>query len=165
VFELYNDWTGITELSIENNYVSNISGNFYLPELPLVTQSTQNLVGNITFYAGYNFCINFDIVNNLIDLSANDSCGTPLSCSNHFINPSNPGIDCANIISYINGVPPDSKGNFSIAPGPNINLVLGTTLSNFHDSINTGVPANSHSLFIGLNVLPADLCENLPPTP
>jgi hypothetical protein len=166
VFEFYNDWIGVNELAITPSYES--GGLYsYSALLPLVSQSTINLTGAITFFEGYNFDISFDTINNLINFQAGDSFGIPLTCEDNFINPAL--CDCPDIISFINGVPPDSNGNFNIAPGLNINLIFGTAISNvttglpenFYDGINGTEPANTHSLFIGLTLQSSDLCHTL----
>jgi len=162
VHEFSNDWQGVTSLSVETNYISD-GLFFYSPQLPLSTQVSPNLVGNIEFYEGYNFGIDFDTTNNKIDLSIGNSYGIPLSCSDQFIDPEL--TDCSEIVSFINGVPPDSTGTYNISGGVNINLILGSTLSPFYDSINVGEPANTHSLFIGLSLLPSDLCAPLAALP
>jgi hypothetical protein len=159
IFEYYNDWLGVTQLTISPDYESGGIDYEYEAITPLQSQSSPNLTGNIVFYEGFNIDINFDTINNLILLTVGNSYGIPLSCSNQFINPED--TDCDEIISYINGVPPASDGTFNIAPGTNINLVLGTSIVDFYDSYNLSEPANSHSLFIGFTFLEEDLCQTI----
>ena len=166
VYEFYNDWEGVNEITVPSNYQSD-GAYTYSPLLPLVPTPPINLTGNIELYEGYNFGINLDTINNNIDLQVSNSNGIPVSCNDFFIAPEL--SDCDSIISFINGVPPDSLGNFNIAPGQNINLQLGTVITNsttglpenFYDDINMSEPANAHSLFIGLTLQQSDLCVPL----
>lgn len=163
IHEYCNDWLGVTSLSVTPDYVSGGLEIFYAPELPLTTQSSPTMTGEIQLFEGYNFGIDFDLIGNNINLQAGDDYGIPLSCNDQFINPSL--TDCESIVSYINGVPPDDNGNFTIAAGTNINLVPGSGYGTFYDGINMVEPANNHTLFIGLSLLPSDLCSALAALP
>lgn len=163
IHEDTNSWLGVTAISATPDYYSGGTLSF-APQLPLTSQISQNLTGNVNFFEGYNFGINFDTTNNLINFQVGNSYGIPLSCNDQFIDPTT--TDCKDIISFINGVPPDNLGNFTIAPGVNINLVPGTVLtSSKYDGINPDEPSNLHSLYLGLNLLPSDLCNSLAALP
>lgn len=160
VYEYYNDWDGVTSLTFAPNYETATE---YFPTLPLVTASSTGLTGDLTFFAGYNFGLSFDLINNNINLEVGPSYGLPMSCTDYFIDPSL--TDCSEIISYINGVPPDDTGLMTIAPGNNIIIIPGTSVADFNDGINTGELGNTHSIFIGMSLYTSELCpaQNLLP--
>ena len=107
---------------------------------------------------------NVDARPSTIDMLVGAGYGIPLQCSDQFIDPSL--TDCADIISYINGVGPDGDGNLTLTAGLNINLVNGQDVGNFVDAIDTAasndVLANPHTIFIALNFDIQDLCTPVP---
>ena len=78
-------------------------------------------------------------------------------------------LDCTDIVSYINGVPPDSSGSFRLTAGSNINITKGAAIaSDFYDpmtSVTHSETSNAHTLFVGLNFQATDICApvNLKP--
>jgi hypothetical protein len=100
------------------------------PRLPIENTSTQHsLSGDVKLLAGYNFRVGIN--NNLIDLQINFGYGLIMSCDTSFI-PSR-YLDCSELVSYINGIPPDMDGNFRLNPGTNIAITSGAALSAFDD--------------------------------
>jgi hypothetical protein len=168
VYELSNLWNGVQQLTFNPEYTSDLSDDpYYKPTLPLVSQSSTVLTGEITFISGYNFDVNFN--DNVINLTVASDRGLILTCSDEFIPTANK--DCNKIVSFINGVPPNSDGILSIRGGTDIVVTDGNSLSNFKDAIDTtaglSVYANTHTIFIGMNFDQIDLCAPvlvIPPT-
>jgi hypothetical protein len=132
----------------------------YEPALPLTSVSEPTaLTGNVKLLEGYNFKV--DLSSGAIALEASRHRGLRMSCATSFI--PEQYLDCGELISYINGVPPDSSGTFKLNPGANIDIVAGQTLANFNDAL-TEV-ANSHTLFVGLTFQSTDLCAPVNITP
>lgn len=123
------------------------------PALPLENSATTtSLNGDVKLLAGYNFRV--EIARNLIDLTINSGYGLVANCSTSFI----PEIylDCSELVSYINGIPPDESGFFRLNAGSNIVITPGTALASFEDTFTE--KSNKHSLFIGLTFKATDLC-------
>jgi hypothetical protein len=88
--------------------------------------------------------------------------GLKMDCSTFFLEET--FRDCSDIVSYINGVPPDEEGNFRLLQGADINIVPGTTLNaDFEDTFQQ--KANEHSLFVGLSFQQTDVCAPVNLTP
>ena len=85
-----------------------------------------------------------------------------MNCGTSFLPPE--CLDCDQLVSYINGVPPDSAGNFRLLQGSNILITPGTTISTEIDDQFTE-RANDHSLFVGLTFQSTDLCAPVTTTP
>jgi hypothetical protein len=131
----------------------------YEPSLPLADTSTQTIVqGDIKFLEGYNFRV--AIAEEKIDLEIGFGYGLRMNCSTSFI--PEEYLNCGDIVSYINGVPPDDSGNFRLTAGSNINITKGTTIStDFYDpvsSLSHSEKSNEHTLFVGLNFQSTDIC-------
>jgi hypothetical protein len=132
----------------------------YEPALPLVPVAEPTaLTGDVKFLEGYNFKVDMSL--GTIDLEASRNRGLRMSCATSFI--PEEYLDCGELVSYINGVPPDASGTFKLNPGSNIDIVGGQTLSNFNDSLTES--ANSHTLFVGLTFQATDLCAPVNITP
>jgi hypothetical protein len=155
----FNDaWLGVNSLRTQPE--KNSLPGSYAPALPLEdTSSSTRVTGDIQFMEGYNFKVN--IVNNLIDLEISTSYGLKMDCSTSFI--PERFLDCHELVSYINGVPPDKNGNFTIKAGSNIDILSGNTLEPFLDPY--AEQSNSHTLFVGLSLQPTALCAPLNITP
>lgn len=131
----------------------------YEPSLPLENTPAQTILqGDIKFLEGYNFRV--DINNGLIDLEIGTSHGLRMNCATSFI--PEEYLDCGEIVSYINGIPPDASGNFRLTAGNNINITKGSTIStDFYDSMSSVTQtetSNQHTLFVGLNFQSTDIC-------
>lgn len=155
-----NEWLGVNSISATPSKQTEDILNSFAPLLPLVSVvSPAKLEGDVTFLGGYNFRV--AIADNLLDLEISDSYGLRMSCSTSFI--SSEYLDCGDLVSYINGIPPDSSGNFRLNAGSNINIISGNTIDVAVDpDINL---ARQHSLFVGLSFQATDLCApiNLAP--
>lgn len=162
----FNDaWLGVASIATNPEKVgdtANINSiHWPHPKLPLTdTPSAARLTGDIQFLEGYNFRVN--ISNALIDLEVGKSFGLTMNCGTSFLPPE--CLDCEQLVSYINGVPPDSAGNFRLLQGSNILITPGTTISTEIDDQFTE-RANDHSLFVGLTFQSTDLCAPVTTTP
>lgn len=161
-YEFRNAWLGVKQITVAPEKITNLT-NYINPNLTesIGLQSVLTntiLTGNVKFLEGYNFRV--IIRNNLIDLEISKGSGLKTNCTTHFI--SDEYIDCDDIISYINGVPPDENGNFKIAQGDNIVLTSGKTLANFNDSY--AESANQHTLFVSMVFSADNLCSPISPT-
>lgn len=168
VFKFDLAWLGVSSIGTNKNYESN--QNSYVPVTPLVLNSVgnYNLIDDVEFYPGYNYKINFD--NGKINMAAGFKFGLAMDCTTEFIQ--GDLKDCDKIISYINGIPPDSNGRFRFTSGENIYIFSGTSvdedLPDTNPKIeelyyNNGKPQitriNPNSLFVGLTFLESDLCS------
>jgi hypothetical protein len=168
VFPFGGAWLGVTSLNANPKYTS--ISNSIEPLLPLeVDTISSGTTGDVELSPGYNFRINFN--NNLINLAVGFGYGLQMSCNTHFIDPTL--LDCPDIVSYINGVPPDSTGLFRFTAGSNIYLFDGntvaspiydknvtpelTTYTDLSGTVYDGLNANT--LFVGLTFLETDLCS------
>jgi hypothetical protein len=162
----FNDaWLGVRSLQVspekisKSVYVVGIADS-YEPQLPLVNVlAPQVLVGDVKFLGGYNFRV--DVSSGAIDLEINANRGLKMNCSTSFIHEDY--LDCHELVSYINGVPPDENGAFKINPGTNVDIVSGNILTAFNDPLTE--TANSHTLFVGLTFQATDLCAPVIITP
>lgn len=159
-YQFNNAWLGVSSIACAPN--KQTETNLKTPTMPLVPITSPALTGDISFIAGYNFRVNIN--NGAIDLEIGAGYGLKMDCTTFFL----PEIfrDCSNIVSYINGVPPDEQGNFRLIQGADINIVSGGTLaSDFEDNFQQ--KANQHSLFVGLAFQQNDLClpVNITPSP
>jgi hypothetical protein len=156
-------WLGVSSLTVTPEK-STESGT-YAPKLPLESTQTQTeLSGDITLLAGYNFRV--AIENTLIDLQIGTDYGLRASCSTSFI--PEEYLDCSQLVSYINGVPPDSKGDFKLNAGSNISIYTGSTLPDFYDPLSEEEQvetSNAHTLFVGLSFQSSDICAPVNITP
>ena len=155
----FNDaWLGVNSLRTNPEKNSKDPANTPLydrfqPALPIETSdTTHSLSGDVKLLAGYNFRV--DIAENLIDLEISSRYGLVMDCTTSFI--PERYLDCSELVSYINGIPPDAKGSFRLAPGSNIIITPGAVLPAFDDEYTE--EANTHSLFIGLTFKATDLC-------
>jgi hypothetical protein len=164
-------WLGVNGISVSPEKVSldpllaDVARS-YEPSLPLADVGNPTvLTGDITLFAGYNFRVN--ISENLIDLEVGYGYGLLMNCATSFI--PEEYLDCGDIVSYINGIPPDSSGNFRLLAGSNINIIKGATIpEDFYDNLEAvshNETANKHSLFVGLNFQSTDLCAPIPTKP
>lgn len=158
-YQFNNAWLGVSSIQCTNEKATNEEG--YAPALPLVSQTTPGLIGDVKLFEGYNFRV--AITDNLIDLEVNSSYGLKMDCTTSFI----PEYckDCDQIVSYINGIPPDASGNFRLLAGTNVNITPGNSVEDF-DDIYDNFSAKDHSLFVGLTFQATDLCApvNIKPT-
>jgi hypothetical protein len=154
----FNDaWLGVNKLSTSPEKVTNLGSlNVTLPLQKILENSIHELTGDITFAEGYNFYVS--IFENLIDLGVGRDYGLKVSCDTFFLD--EVYLDCDEIVSYINGVPPDENGNFKLEAGTNISITPGINISEtFVD--NFLEDANAHSLFVGMNFSAEDICAPL----
>jgi hypothetical protein len=148
-------WLGVSAIAISPEKQSIIESSEPLLPLQPVDVSS-HVVGDVKFVGGYNFRV--DVVDNLIDLQVSTNYGLKMSCKTHFL--SDIVRDCSDIVSYINGIPPDASGKFTFVPGSDITITPGTVLpSLFSDKFNE--VSNEHSLFVGLAFQADNLCAPL----
>ena len=158
-------WLGVTDISTAPEKASYAGASTLLktrPVLPLYNvpdAARTKVIGDVQFIEGFNFRVN--ISKELIDLEVGTSYGVKMDCSTSFLPPE--CLDCDELVSYINGVPPDSDGNFRLISGNNIVISEGTEIASFNDKFPE--PANKHSLFVGLSFQATDLCAPLNVTP
>jgi hypothetical protein len=154
--EFHDAWLGVQSIktSPQKDWVSS-------PSPHLIDSATQtSLVGDIKFLEGYNFRLL--VSDNLIDLEVGASYGLRMSCGSSFIDPAY--LDCASLVFYINGVPPDANGDFNLIQGTNVVITPGNALAaDFQDPQQE--IANSHSLFVGLTFDATDICAPINITP
>jgi len=156
--EYRKDWEGVTSLTVSPEKKSVVE-NPEIPLLPLEPADTAaTLTGDISFMEGYN--VNLAIRNSLINLIVGTGYGLSADCSTHFISPE--FLDCANIVSYINGISPDDDGNIRILGSSNILITQGTTIDNFSDNFSEA--ANSNTIFVSLSFQKTDLCSPVSPS-
>lgn len=166
----FNDaWLGVSSVSTAPEKETSQSS--YEPKLPLedvydylqsITEENHptSLTGHVKFLEGYNFRV--DINNGLIDLEIGNNFGLRMNCETSFIEEQY--LDCDELVSYINGVPPDNNGNFRLLSGANINITSGTAVStSFIDSLTE--TSNDNTLFVGLTFQTTDLCNPVNITP
>lgn len=161
-YEFRNAWLGVKQITVTPEKITDTT-NHINPNLTetigLQNVSTNTiLTGDVKFLEGYNFRV--IIRNNLIDLEISKGSGLNTNCSTHFI--PDQYIDCDDIVSYINGVPPDENGNFKITQGDNIVLTSGKAIANFNDSY--AESANQHTLFVSMVFSADNLCSPISPT-
>jgi hypothetical protein len=166
----FNDaWLGVNSLRTapEKKTVDNS----YTPVLPLVSvydplqQQTginepTKLDGDVQLLEGFNFRVNIN--NELIDLEVGAAYGLMMNCETRFLDPIY--LNCDELVSYINGIPPDDRGNFRLLPGNSIIISSGETIdSTFEDSLTE--PSNPNTLFVGLDFQKTDICAPVNLTP
>ena len=155
----FNDaWLGVN--SLQGSPGKQTRQDSFEPVLPLVGATTPPaLTGDVKFLAGYNFRV--AIAGGALDLEISNSHGLHMSCNTSFI--ADQYLDCADLVSYINGIPADPNGNFRLANGANIAIVSGNSvdLSSAAD-VNL---ANQHTLYVGLTFQATDLCAPVNLTP
>jgi hypothetical protein len=115
----------------------------------------------VRFLEGFNFSV--VISESRINLAATRGYGVPTDCSTSFLDEKY--LDCDQVINYINGIPPDESGRFTIRAGDNINIIEGSSIDNFDDAFSE--ESNANSLFVGLNLDASDICKpvNITPSP
>lgn len=163
VLTQFNDaWLGVSAIMSSPEKITEQSG--YVPARPLadvydysapITEENKptKLVGDVKFLEGYHFRVN--IASEAIDLEIGANFGLRTNCTTSFI-PSQ-YLDCEELVSYINGVPPDNQGSFRLLAGTNIALTPGATINTgFTDSLTETV--NNNTLFVGLTFQTTDLC-------
>lgn len=132
----------------------------YEPSLPIEDSPVATtLRGAVKFLEGYNFRV--AVSSGLIDLEIASGYGLLMNCATSFI--PEEYLDCGDLVSYINGVPPDSSGSFRLTAGSNINITKGAAISSdFYDpasSVSHAETSNAHTLFVGLNFQATDICS------
>jgi hypothetical protein len=143
-------WLGVQK--IKSNPEKKTEQQGYAPKLRLEDVDTQNyLIGDVIFRAGYNFRV--AVVNSLIDLAIGRNYGLHMNCSTPFI--AEKYLDCRELVSYINGVPPDNSGNFNMNQGANITILSGQA---------AGI-SDTHTLLVGMTFQSTDVCSPLNITP
>ena len=144
-------WLGVNSLQTLPEKLSNV--NSVIAFRPLLDVSfPTTLTGDVKFLEGYHF--NVVIRGGLIDLAVGRDYGLPIDCSTSFL--LEKYLDCSSIISYINGIPPATDGNFTIVAGSNINITSGNIAGSFDDSFLE--QSQNNSLFIGLNFKAEEIC-------
>jgi hypothetical protein len=131
----------------------------YEPSLPLEDVPSHTVIhGDIAFLEGYNFRV--AVAKEKIDLEIGYRYGLIMNCATSFI--PQEYLNCKDMVSYINGVPPDASGNFRLTAGTNINITKGSAIStDFYDPVsssNQAEKSNDHTLFVGLNFQATDIC-------
>jgi hypothetical protein len=154
-------WLGVKSIdSLDNKKTLTIVGNptdSYKPFLPLQPADPSNpLQGDVYFLEGYNFKV--DMSDGFVNLYVGAEYGLQMECGLSFI--ASEYLDCDELVSYINGIPPDNKGNFRLLGGNNINIIEGTALPfEINDPFEVETDARPHSLFVGLTFESSDLCS------
>lgn len=152
--EMSGAWLGVSSIAVSPKY-DTVDVDSFRPVLPLSADTTTSpLVGDIIFAEGFDFGIKFS--GQTIALNVGASQGIPLSCTDEFV--SSEQKDCEDIISYINGIGPNSDGILTLFPGTDIDIFMLPSSSPFYDPYDTGVLANLHSLFVGFDFQETDLC-------
>lgn len=158
-YQFNNAWLGVSGISAAPN--KKTLTNSKEPELPLSAYiPPYPLVGDVYFLEGYNFRV--EIAKNAVDLEIGKGYGLKMSCDTYFL----PEAlrDCSSLVSYINGVPPDSSGSFTIIQGADISITPGNSLAtSFEDTFDQ--IANQHSLFVGLTFQKNEICGPVNITP
>lgn len=163
IIEMSHAWKGVNEITTHPNYLSETTHHRAL--LPLQESLVPIIAtGDVTVYSGYNFEVY--IQNQKLNLAALKGYGIPLDCSTSFLSPE--FLDCGEIVSYINGVPPNKQGVFRFVAGENINIFDSPeTEGVFKDTIDldagNNVNANSHTFFVGLTFGKTDICAPITP--
>jgi hypothetical protein len=141
----------------------------FAPFLPLQSVDGVGLTGDIEFVPGYNYAINFN--NNAINMTVGYRLGLKMDCTTKFLQ--DKYLDCGDIVSYINGVPPDDSGVFKFTAGSNIYLFDGDSVQEPIQDTNLTPPLsvytdisgdkqtglNNNTIFVGLTFLESDLCS------
>lgn len=154
-------WLGVSSVSADPQKQGDTAvGRRSQPKLPLTDVSKTLLTGDVQLLEGYNFRV--DINNSLIDLEIGSNFGLSMSCSTSFL--PTECLDCTELVSYINGIPPDSSGNFRLLAGSNVLVTPGIDISTAI-SDQFVERANEHSLFVGLTFQATDLCAPVTITP
>jgi hypothetical protein len=166
VFKFDGAWLGVSSLATYKNYQS--IQNSYTPETPLNLSAIGNyqLEGDVELYPGYNYKINFN--NDKINMGAGFKLGIAMDCTTEFVE--RDLKDCDKIISYINGIAPDSSGVFRFTSGENIYIFNGDKVTSDIPDENPTVLAlypnnpivskiNKNTVFVGLTFLESDLCS------
>ncbi len=157
VYHLGGAWLGVKSIAPYRGYLSSIGT--AEPLLPLeVDEDDLKQTGDIELVEGYNYKINFN--NGKINLAAGFGFGIPMSCSTEFIRPQDK--DCDELVSYINGIPPDTDGIFHFTPGENIYIFDGNTVTEDipDTTVEPTIPrVNENTVFVGLTFLETDLCS------
>jgi hypothetical protein len=162
-------WLGVSSITAEpEKQTEQLS---YEPTKPLedvydylaaITEQNHptSLVGHVKFLEGYNFRV--DIASEAIDLEIGARFGLRMNCETSFI--PEQYLDCDELVSYINGVPPDNNGSFRLLAGTSINITPGTAVTtSFIDSLTE--TSNNNTLFVGLSFQTTDLCDPVNITP
>jgi hypothetical protein len=157
-YELNAPWLGVNSIQVTPEKLSQYdSDEVFRPLLDVSTPS--KVYGDIKLLPGYNFDVKIN--SGLIDLAVSSVSGKRPSCTTSFL--LEKYLDCDEIISYINGVPPGEDGNLTISAGANINIINGNTLTSFNDAFSE--EAQNSTLFVGLNFKPEDVCAPVAITP
>lgn len=161
-YEFRNAWLGVKQITVSPEKKTD-PADYISPLLEegvglQNTQSSTVLTGDVKFLEGYNFRV--IIRNSLIDLEISNGSGLKTNCGTHFI--SEEYLDCDDIISYINGIPPDENGNFRISQGDNIVLTSGNSVASFNDSY--AESANAHTLFVSMVFSASNVCSPVAPS-
>jgi hypothetical protein len=152
-------WLGVESFHVSPEKIT--AQNSFSPKLPLQDAlAVTYLQGDISLLEGYNFRVNAS--KGVIDLAIGTNYGLKTGCNTNFLYPEQ--CDCDSVVSTINGVPPDSLGNFKLVAGTDIIITSGTSVStDFQDSFSER--ANSNTIFVGFSFQANDLCAPLNITP
>lgn len=155
-------WLGVSSILTSPEKISDPTGRAPLRPLvdvydylsPITEENgPTKLIGDVKFLEGYHFRV--DIAAEAVDLEIGANFGLRTNCTTSFI--SEEYLDCHELISYINGVPPDNAGNFRLTAGANITITAGSVINtNFNDSLTE--TSNDNTLFVGLTFQATDLC-------
>jgi hypothetical protein len=157
-FEFTGPWLGVSSLKAFPEKLS--KQNSPEAERPLSDVAVQRVVsGDVRFLEGFNFSV--IISENKINLAATRGSGIPTDCTTSFLDEKY--LDCDEIINYINGIPPDETGKFTLKAGHNINIIEGSSIDYFDDSFSER--SNAHSLFVGLSFDASEICKPVNITP
>lgn len=157
-FEFFGAWRGVSGIYTQPEKTSEALSS--IPKLPLEsTTQASRMSGELSFIPGFNFKI--AIAENLINLELGAGYGMKTTCRTSFI--SQDYLDCDELVSYINGIPPDANGNFKLTPGVNIDIISGNSIASFNDLF--AETSNSNTIFVGFSFQDADLCATVNLTP
>ena len=158
VMQFNGAWLGVNKIVVSPEKISKNAlevgeARSYEPALPVLDMPQQTeMTGDIKFLEGYNFKV--DASQGVIDLEIGTAFGLKMNCATSFL--PEEYLDCGELVSYINGIPPDALGNFKLNAGTNISIISGNTLDTFTDPLTES--ANAHTLFVGLTFKSTDLC-------
>jgi hypothetical protein len=159
IYDFTGPWLGVSRIKLAEGFKS--EEDLFTAKLPLEVENdflNLSLTGEVVFTPGFNYGINFN--GDLINMEASFGLGDQVSCVTEFVSPELK--DCADIISFINGVPPDDNGIFRFIPGTNISVFEGTTVKTQLNDTNATpdiLNINANTLFVGLTFLETDLCS------
>jgi hypothetical protein len=159
VYDFTQAWLGVVSLGITAGFRSQPSS--FKPILPLESlPSNENVLvsGEVQLTPGFNYHIDF--LGEKINMRASFGLGEQMTCQTEFVPPELK--DCSDIVSFINGISPESDNIFRMLGSTNVNVFDGSSVNSvISDTV--ALPnilnINENVLFVGLTFLETDLCS------